>query len=181
MIELNLIKLARASGFFNGEGTSSIDNKWISVRLSIGNTNLDELEEFNKAINWLGTIYDVPKQPQGLAKLPFWTLRVQSFEKVQAVMCMLWPELSDEKRDQYIRCMKAWQDRPLKTAPHRSKPAHGTQNMYGKYKCRCAICKFAQRERDQQRNTPEQKMKRKNKTKRIEYDMFNPNHFLKNV
>lgn len=110
-IQLNMIELAWAAGFYDGEGCSCItkssyynkQGKQPRYRLVVTvsqKTNAFVLNRFNKAVQ-LGKIHgpDINFQYR-------WS--VTTFEEVQAVICLLWKFLSPVKRKQYLRIIKEW-------------------------------------------------------------------------
>ena len=98
-------ELAWAAGFFDGEGhvASYIDREKYHgpyIRISITQTDTEVLDRFNKAVLGLGKVCGpyAEKNPNAKDK---YILYVTSFEKVQAVMGLLWNFLSSIKRAQF--------------------------------------------------------------------------------
>lgn len=100
-------QLAWASGFYDGEGSTSLTTEGYP-RMCVGQlwSNVRALERFQKTIG-LGSIYGPYDKatmlrpnngPQGM-------LIIQGFEKVQAAVAMLWPFLDTEKREQATRVL----------------------------------------------------------------------------
>ena len=100
-------ELAWAAGFFDGEGCTVAYEytpkdqikPYRVISLSVSQVNVHPLERFHKAIIGLGVINGpfIPKQGQ---VKPQYKYRVSGFERVQAIISMLWPWLCDNKRKQ---------------------------------------------------------------------------------
>ena len=103
--QVNREELAWAAGVFDGEGNTSYSEKnksrgyrTPSVHFHLGNTYKTLLERFQTAIYGLGKIY-IMRQGDAVNKRA-WQLCSGRFEYVQAVLAMLWPFLSEQKRTQ---------------------------------------------------------------------------------
>lgn len=112
MIEINREELAWAGGFFSGEGTSGtrkVNTKWRAIVTSIHQCHRPNLERFSKAIGNLGFIQGPEKAPSRTVagRKPIYKWYSGNFEHCQAVIAMLWPWLSQEKRDQATNSLSA--------------------------------------------------------------------------
>lgn len=112
-LKLNRDELRWAAGFFDGEGSTYLHKTF--YKRKDGNTTIGQhpyiqlaqaeptvLERFDIAVNHLGTLskpYAHTKQLRGNER-PCYTYRISSFEKVQAVIALLWNFLSGPKREQ---------------------------------------------------------------------------------
>jgi len=99
--EFNKIKLARAAGFYNGEGCISINSSnkdGYYLSLIVVQEDPRELQVFMKALGIhkysLDTFRNFYKQ-----------FKTNRFEEVQFIVCMLWNELSESKREQYKKAI----------------------------------------------------------------------------
>jgi len=102
MVEINREELAWAAGFFDGEGHigSAVTgkkrlNKHLHIQLV--QTADGPLERFQRAVGF-GKIYG-PYKSRG-NKRPYKQLHIDKFEQVQQTICLLWPWLSEPKRQQ---------------------------------------------------------------------------------
>ena len=91
-------ELAWCAGFFDGEGTTSFLRKgtWIGPRVSVAQNSEATLERFRQAVG-IGKIYAHTTRP-GMYQ---WTC--QRKEDVNTVLNMLWPFLSEQKKEQAIK------------------------------------------------------------------------------
>lgn len=141
------IQLAHAAGFYNGEGCTNLSiskrsnsREYATVRISLLNTHLWNLDMFQEAVGDLGTIYGPRK-----AKKEHWKEQyefvAQGFEEVQAIISYLWNWLSPEKRDQAHSCfIRARENRRLHNVYSNTRAVIcGTATSYNKG-CRCAKC-----------------------------------------
>jgi hypothetical protein len=105
---INMRWLGYAAGLFDGEGTvGAYPNHYIKngkkvfksyvYRLRIAMTDEDALDSFHWAIG-LGKIYGPWRN--GPSPIPIYCLDIKGFEEVQAVCAMLWPWLSQRRKDQ---------------------------------------------------------------------------------
>ena len=136
---LDHAELAWAAGFFDGEGSTFLNNRgargrrWRpTVRLGIGQTDVRPLERFKAAVGGLGTVrgpYGPYQTSSYVMRTPRWQWDVQGIELTQAIIAMLWKWLSPPKREQAARALSAineqldgWVDfRPL-SLRHRKVP-----------------------------------------------------------
>lgn len=135
-IVINREELAWAAGFFDGEGCVSVIKATAGERLAvqISSTYQPALERFLKAVQ-IGRIYG--PYERGTFK-PQWAYRANGFRRCQAVIAMIWPFLSGEKRAQAADALS----RCTKSAPRYvgdDLPPHGTSARY-KRGCRCERC-----------------------------------------
>lgn len=142
---MDQLELARAAGFFNGEGSTC---SWLrneinkqpypQIRLSIGNTEVENLEQFQRAVGY-GSI-NGPWSRNG--RKDEWKYSINILEDIQYVICdLLWSWLSEEKRNQYCEARdKYLEARKDVTILKRYKAIHGTMSMYNHHKCRCSEC-----------------------------------------
>ncbi len=93
--------LAWAAGFFDGEGSTYLDPR---PRLQVVQNDDEVLLRFAAAIGGLGKLGGGTKV-YGRAKKPIYTHRVTGWRDVQAVVAMLWPFLSTQKREQAVRVL----------------------------------------------------------------------------
>jgi len=127
--ELNTHELAWAAGFFDGEGSTIWTTRrprkagrlpktgirsWTyhNVQLSVSQSGQElpeVLTRFKQAlgIGWLGGPYVHGKRQ------PIWHYSVSGFERVQAVVAMLWRYLSSTKRAQAKRCLLGYLSEPV--------------------------------------------------------------------
>ena len=102
-----LYELAWAAGLFEGEGTVyvSYDRRWPdtpSFYAAVRMTDEDSVRRFQTAVS-TGKVYGpYPNglRRNGLPTKPVWVWQVNSFEKVQAIIAMLWPGLGERRRAQ---------------------------------------------------------------------------------
>lgn len=99
-MNLNREELAWAAGFFDGEGCVAVyrrNNSRPYIRLRLNQIHPGVLERFHRAVLRIGNIRGPYAQIYGQ---PQWTCDVHGYERVQAVIAMLWCFLSDIKRTQ---------------------------------------------------------------------------------
>ena len=89
--------LAWAAGFFDGEGNAQL-NKKSYPRVQINQLDREVLDRFTEAVG-VGKVYG-PYQHNS-HKNSYFQYQVNGFERVQAVMAMLWPWLGSAKRSQF--------------------------------------------------------------------------------
>ena len=91
-----------AAGLYDGEGSSFLKSgnnpMYRYPVISVTNTDTEVLRRFNNAVGGLGRI-DGPYNYNPKHK-PKWILRIDGFERAQAVIAMLWGDCSTAKRDQ---------------------------------------------------------------------------------
>lgn len=93
--------LAWAAGFFDGEGSTLLSKRHqltISVAQS-GDEGRLILERFNQSVGGIGKVKG-PYTTKGPTHKPVYVFGVYGFEKVQAIIAMLWPWLTEPKRRQ---------------------------------------------------------------------------------
>jgi len=105
---LNREQLAWAAGFFEGEGSTSLNrNKHLDGRgyigLSVSQKDREVLDRFHAAIGGLGNVTESPARPAS----PF-TWCTSRFEHCQAVLAMLWPFMGQVKRAQAQRALTGY-------------------------------------------------------------------------
>jgi hypothetical protein len=95
---------AWAAGFFDGEGWigSNHAKGYTYVKMAVVQTGSRiTLDRFNAAIGGVGQIYERSKNtPSNWAD--GWTLQVNAIERVVFAVNMIWPWLSQPKRDQAV-------------------------------------------------------------------------------
>jgi len=106
---LNREELAWAAGFYDGEGSvGNYASRGYKGRivLAVAQTEKGPLYRFRNALGF-GKIYGPSKKRSDRHK-PSWVYQAGSFEKVQAVIAMLWPFLCDTKRQQARRALESY-------------------------------------------------------------------------
>lgn len=102
-------ELAWAAGFFDGEGytgcLSTSKAKYQHLRMTIGQTSRTPLVRFHRAIGNLGRLTGPTICP---GRKPIWTLNINGYEYVQAVVARLWPWLCRPKRLQATTALGAY-------------------------------------------------------------------------
>jgi hypothetical protein len=98
--------LAWAAGFFDGEGSfiTVRDGGHIGCMVSVGQTDDEPLHKFMAVFNGIGAV----NGPYARAKpneRPMFYYTVRGFEKVQAIMAMMWPFLCGPKKRQATEMM----------------------------------------------------------------------------
>jgi hypothetical protein len=96
-------ELAWAAGFFDGEGSSSLNvqrDGRKTTALSIGQTNREPLDKFDRATSNIGAVGG-PYQPKNPKHTPWYRWSTGGLENCQLVMDMLWPWLCSIKREQW--------------------------------------------------------------------------------
>lgn len=112
----NREELAWAAGFWDGEGCTAaqVHKNGHNIHMSIAQVYLPNLHKFHKAVGGLGYIYG-PHNNSTKARpncQPQYSWQTSKFEHVQAVIAMLWPFLTDEKKDQYKRVLALAKAKP---------------------------------------------------------------------
>lgn len=95
---MNKEALAWAAGYWDGEGHArgwTTKGYW-SPRAILTQKHGDQFERFNEATGGLGKAYGPYGDKTTIE------LRWGGFEKVQALMAMLWPWLGETKRQQFV-------------------------------------------------------------------------------
>lgn len=118
--ELSRESLAWVAGFWDGEGCVGIANTNTTrghPTFSIVQASAEApviLQRVLDAVQVPGSLngpYEYPRQPTWA---PRWQLRITGYERVQAVLAMCWPWLSQTKRDQARAALETF---------HRTHPA----------------------------------------------------------
>lgn len=113
--------LAWAAGFFDGEGTAVLTNTHPRITAATGNPKdrlgvrlavtqhyrPDTIHRFHRAVRGLGRVSG-PHSSRGTAFHPRWDWHCTRISDVLAVVPMLWPFLSEPKREQIERAMRPW-------------------------------------------------------------------------
>lgn len=121
MIAIDREQLAWAAGFLDGEGgfylSTNTDKykKWTyyqvcSTVVQSGPEIPHPLARFHQAVG-IGKILG-PYPPKGMGHKPQWNWRITGFEKVQAVVALLWTWLSEPKREQARRALAGCVEHP---------------------------------------------------------------------
>jgi len=118
-------ELAWAAGFFDGEGT--VGGYWregenrIAFHLAVYQTERTTLDRFRAAVLGLGKVHGPHfRKDRKASHKPSYQYNIGGHRKVQAVIAMLWPFLSQPKKDQI---KKALQRLPL--TPEQSRIQRG--------------------------------------------------------
>ncbi len=100
-MDLAVYELAWAAGFFDGEGSTSYLKKdtWIGPRMSVAQNNPITLERFRQAVG-VGKIYE------HTTRKGMYSWNCQKKHDVENVLNMLWPFLSEQKKEQAIEVYK---------------------------------------------------------------------------
>jgi LAGLIDADG endonuclease len=96
------IELAWAAGFFDGEGCSYLQKTSVGhrrLRANITQKDIRPLERFQQVVG-MGTIYGPRPQPPHTYYLYF------NRRNSIALFELLWPYLSEPKREQWSRCVE---------------------------------------------------------------------------
>lgn len=96
-------ELAWAAGFFDGEGgsTAGVIRTTTRLRLHVTQNDRRPLNRFMKAIGGVGSIHGPIPRYKGSSPNYKWELGHR--EKVYSVMKLLWPYLSEPKKEQWLR------------------------------------------------------------------------------
>ncbi len=104
--------LAWAAGFYDGEGCcirhspTGRSKSYASIMISIGQVNKGPLSKFKLATGDYGSIHTDRRSERNWNQQDCYHLIVGKFEHVQYVMCQLWPNLCQPKRDQFTAVFK---------------------------------------------------------------------------
>jgi hypothetical protein len=94
------LELAWAAGFFDGEGSTSLQRDKRSVlswtRVSVTQVNVEHLRRFMRAVGGIGKVYD-PYEKRGGRSQCIWSVNGC---RAKEVLMMLWPYLTGEKKTQ---------------------------------------------------------------------------------
>jgi hypothetical protein len=101
-------ELAWAAGFFDGEGciTHRRDRAWISIAMSVSQSDRQPLDRFQRAVGGIGVVRGPYRQKASHHK-PYWVWSTDNQERSQAVIGMLWKWLSEPKRADAERVLGA--------------------------------------------------------------------------
>jgi hypothetical protein len=94
----NREELAWAAGFFDGEGTTYSNGR--VPRVTVPQADIRPIERFHRAVGGVGKVVFVAPPKNFPSHKPQWHWTVTKFEHAQAVIAMLWPWLSEPKREQ---------------------------------------------------------------------------------
>ena len=98
--------LAWSAGFFDGEGHTDLQRKKY-LRIQIWQSSSpDLLRKFLFSVGGVGFITGPHERPSRPQLQPQWTFVAHGFEKVQVIVCMLWPWLGEAKRNQYRSALR---------------------------------------------------------------------------
>ena len=133
-METNREELAWAAGFMDGEAhfglvTTNRKTQNKHIHISVCQTEDGPLERLQKVLG-CGTIYGPykTKKSDGSARKPYKQFHINTFERVQHTVCLLWPWLSAPKRAQAKRMLLGYQEyqsRPkVKSGPKTDRRAH---------------------------------------------------------
>lgn len=103
---LDTHELAWAAGFFDGEGSIGCIpyEGYATLQIAVVQNDRRPLERFLTVVG-VGAIYERPPDKHRTNLCHAW--QTGKFEETQAVVAMLWPFLSQPKRDQAHRAMTA--------------------------------------------------------------------------
>lgn len=100
------MELAWAAGFFDGEGCVSLtrnrDRRPMGMQFSVGQVDERPLRRLRAALD-LGSITIRKTMPRNGKRLPM-ILSINRQDDIRAALEMLWPFLSEPKREQAARC-----------------------------------------------------------------------------
>jgi|SRR3989304_4224767 len=155
MTSAELLELAWAAGFFDGEGhTGAFKRKqgfW-DLNLTVAQSRTEPLLRFSAAVHGMGRIYGPYRY--GGQRGPFWQWRATSFADAQAVFCLLWPFLSRPKREQGLKAFSSYRPdlpewRDCESKGHRIIQRQGPRTGAGMW-TRCATCDVAKQKAKRQ-------------------------------
>ena len=111
-MEFNKIELAWAGGLYTGEGgVSFARTKYSFMSLYVYQNDRETLEKFSKLIG-MGRISQREKDHStgfgGTSHIN--RIQIYNFEKIQFVMCLLWPYIMPFKRVQYIKALSQFME-----------------------------------------------------------------------
>lgn len=119
-MEINREELAWAAGFYDGEGhishtTRTTPKDYIKIAVAqSGEVCPPVLLKFQKIVG-MGHIFGpYTRKTKGLTKKSFWTWQIADFEHCQAVIAMLWLQLSDYKKEQARIALGKYRAKELK-------------------------------------------------------------------
>jgi hypothetical protein len=104
---MNLKELAWAAGFYDGEGCTGVNrgNGHAYPLLQLNQTDQRPLARFARAVGQ-GAIKGPYKYRARPTRSPLWVWYCGNFEGAQATIALLWPWLSEPKREQAIRAFR---------------------------------------------------------------------------
>lgn len=118
-------ELAWAAGFFDGEGCTSVYSRslqsrdyWV-VQLSVSQIHADTLERFRAAVG-VGQMFG----PYSRTGNDIYTFKVSGYEKVQAIIAMLWPWLTTHKKEQAVLALQRYQSTYVAPLTPEERTAH---------------------------------------------------------
>ncbi len=107
---LNVLEIAWAAGFFDGEGHVSASKqagkRSCNMRIQIAQTDPEVLFRFQAAVGGLGRVIG----PNNYGWRDVWMFRVNRFEHAQAIVAILWRFLSSAKRADASRALLRMRD-----------------------------------------------------------------------
>lgn len=102
-------EVAWAAGFYEGEGTIYLSRT--SPRMYVTQVNVEPLSRFREVLG-VGTVRG-PYQQKNPGSQPIYKYTVNGLEKVQAIIAMIWPWLSDRRRAQATKVLTVVSLTPL--------------------------------------------------------------------
>ena len=103
---INREELAFAGGLYEGEGSMGYRRGKQQIQVQVGMADREPLERFGAAVG-LGRLYGpYVAVRNGKTHLPQWRWYINTYEKVQAVVAMLWPWLGPRRRKQANEVLK---------------------------------------------------------------------------
>jgi|SRR5678816_4000552 len=110
-IEIDKVKLAWASGFYDGEGSISCRalrlNNAPRLSLSLSQVELGPLKKFKRCLWGLGKIYG----PMFHGANHIYRWETTGFERCQMGIILMWNELSDVKKEQAKKALTLYLER----------------------------------------------------------------------
>src|SRR5258708_31034703 len=123
---MDLLELAWAAGFFDGEGHVSASRqagkRSCNMCIQIAQTDPEVLHRFRAAVGGLGNV----RGPHNYGWRDVWTFKSNRFEHAQAIVAMLWRVLSAPQRgDAAPALVKVfhWQAQKAATRPEGPAPS----------------------------------------------------------
>ncbi len=128
---MNTKELAWASGFFDGEGCTFVTkvNRGTRLVMAVAQTSSAVLERFAAAVG-AGNI-NGPYGGRTAKSSPYWQLSITNWRTTQAVYCKLWPMLSRQKKDQILKCVAKFRERP-EWGQYRGEASKGRRKVFCK-------------------------------------------------
>lgn len=102
-MDLDVLELAWAAGFYDGEGCTftSVDGGRVTMQVLITQVDRRVLDRFQAAVGGLGKVYG-PRRRVAANQRDYFVFAAYRFEHSQAVIAMLWRFLSEQKREQAL-------------------------------------------------------------------------------